>query len=283
MEGSSTRNGYIDLKLSLSRDKVYRISKMEEELFREELANLPPLNEGEISIDGVYAVPLEDKLQVGIFLRNATTAPILFRKCTLKLIGNDGSVWVKQEFSLGKAGDLPAFSGRPWEVEFELENVYVEPSIIGPDNWKIVFDLPEGDVPYFPMVEDRQPEPLNQEQISRLHKVFKELPPIKEGAIYISPFDLAVQEDGYILVTIIVRHNIAHPIILSRFPLELLDAQRKVVARACFDIDEFALEAKSFFLKTFAFPESTFLVKEADLTNWNISANEAEFKLLITN
>lgn len=258
----------INLRLSLHKDEVFKKSEIEKNMMLQELSELPEISDGQVSIDTIYTVNWEDKLEIGFYLRNATDMPIIFNQTPLKLLNAHGEKLVEQIIDLSEMEEIPAYSARPWRVYFNKGDTLNLNGII--NDLKLDFGNFGNQTHYLKVVEDKNPEPLTPEQLERLGKVLKELPPVNKDQISLSLFEMEQIENGTIKVTLIIRHGFAKPAILPKFKIGLINSNSVLVAKAAFEIEPYILEPEMFFLRTFTFPEYTVYEKNIDLDDLRI-------------
>lgn len=257
----------VELKLSIHQDEIYKRSRMENELLKDEIAGLPEIKEGQVLIDAVYTVKWEDYLEVGVYFRNATAYNTAFSHTLLTLISPKGEVYKTQVFDLKELGDMPPYSVRPWRVNFIKDRPIDDNLSTG---WKICFT--EGSIqPYAKVIEDQKPDPLNQGQLLQLNAFIKNLQPVNKDEISVDIFSVEKKETREVLVNLVIRHGYQKPRLLNRFPICLFDAKKDCVAKAIFEIEPFALEPKMFFMRTFTFGSNTILNENMDLSNYGIA------------
>lgn len=258
----------VNLRLSLHKDEVFKKSEIEKNMMLQELSKLPEISDGQVSIDTIYSVNWEDKLEIGFYLRNATDSPIIFDQTPLKLFNAQGEKLAEQLIDLSQMEEIPAYSARPWRVYFNKDDTLNIDGIIS--DLKLVFGDFGNQTPYLKVVEDKNPEPLTPEQLERLGKVLKTLPPVDKDQISLSLFEMEQTENRSIKVTLIIRHGFAKPASLPKFRIGLLDSNGVLVAKAAFETEPFVLEPEMFFLRTFTFPEHTIFEKDINLDDLTI-------------
>lgn len=101
-------------------------------------------------------------------------------------------------------------------------------------------------------------------------KFVDKLPPLKKGGIDFTAYSAHVQEDGRLVLRVIIRNGSGQKLTLKKLPLGVRDAQKRDVAVGLFMMDDFAIEANSAHLKTFKFPAAALLLPEADLSKVSI-------------
>ena len=115
-----------DIELHLNEYDTGVMSDFQKDFLREELAELPNLEDGQVSITGIYTFGMGEKLEVSVYLRNGLSKQINFDKVPLVIINNNGDVLAKQVIDMGDFGILPPFSARPYKVYFDKANLLVD-------------------------------------------------------------------------------------------------------------------------------------------------------------
>lgn len=257
----------VELKISYLPDKIYKRSKLEEDLLLQELEKLPSLEEGQVSIDKTYIVKGDEHIEVGFYLRNASYDTLFLGQRYLELVNNEGELLGRQLFNLGKLGDLEPHSAKPGEVLFDKSSVPNLEEIT--DSVQIRFKKEELES-ITKVIIDKEPDPLSAEELAQLSQFLRSLPPVCENQISLSPFSIQTNEEGGISANIIVRHGYSKSIVFSRFQIGIVDAQNQIIAKAVFEIPEFTLEPKMFFLRTFTYPPELVFAKNIDLSSWTM-------------
>ena len=68
------------------------MSDFQKDLLKDELAQLPALQSGEVSISGTYAFDMGDKIEVSVYLRNGLSVQINFDKVPLVITNKNGDI-----------------------------------------------------------------------------------------------------------------------------------------------------------------------------------------------
>ncbi|ABO51642.1 hypothetical protein Dred_3140 [Desulforamulus reducens MI-1] len=258
----------IALNLSLHQDEIYKKrSDIELHLMQEEINNLPQITDGTVAIDSIYTVNWEDKIEIGFYLRNVTSHKICFTQTPLKILNPKGEVLASVTINLSDMGDIPAYSVRPWRFYLGKEDLTLDNSL---KDLKIAFNS-RNIPPYMLVIEDRLPEPLNEEQMRQFTTFLKKLPSVQEGSINIDTYSIEKNNDGSLTVAIVLRHRLAKPTVLSRFQFGIVDTNKSIVARAAFVIEQYILEPGMFLLRSFKFTPETIVNSDADINQCSIA------------
>ncbi|WP_066633939.1 SLAP domain-containing protein [Desulfolucanica intricata] len=257
----------VEIALSVHPDFADRVSDKQKEFMIKELAQLSPIKEGEIAINGVYIVPSGDKVEVGIYIRNGLNRTIRLGGMYLILINKEKKELARQFFQLSNLGDIPPHTARPGEIFFDRENVFVDN--IPRDDWKIIFNKIKAEKTVNIEFENL-PDWIPDKEREDLEILLRELPAIKPGTLDISPYSAELIEDGRLVATVIFRNASEKTVKFNKLTLALLDARKRKVATALFNIDDLLIRPNKARLWTFAYPADTVIVEKPDLSKWSV-------------
>ena len=258
----------IETVLSLHPKWLDSISSLHKNLLNEDLSQLPPIKEGDITINGIHVVKMSGKYEVGLFIRNGLNRPVRLDKIPLVITNSENEVLAREVFDLQELGEIPPCSCRPWEIFFNTESVFVE--TIPYDNWKIAFDLQPRQSEPVRVTFENLPEQLTDAQRVSLHQYLEKLPPLKLGELNVMSFEAQLQEGNNLAATVIIRNGGQRSVKLERLPLALKDARQRDVAFGVFNLKNLVIQPYSARLWTFVFPTETLLAEDIDLSYWSV-------------
>lgn len=271
----------VDTKLSLPPDwslEKEKISYAQKEIMENEVADMPPIKEGAIAINGVYAVKDGNKLEVGIYIRNAMARNLVLGRAYLTITDLKGNVQARQMFNLSELGKIPPYSARPWEIYYDAENVFVDE--IKYDDWKLVFDIDETlsqeISPIIQQVSGFDAQEFEQEvQMKRLKEFVEQLPDMTAGQMDFNIYRANFNKNGDLEAEIIVRNANKEKVVISELPLGIEDAQGRDIAVGIFKWPK-GLEVGPLTIlhKELTFPAKAVLLKDADLENCSLYIKE---------
>lgn len=223
------------MNLSLHPTVGDSVSELQKEYMEEELADLTPVKEGDVNISGSYLYDDGQQLEVKFFIRNGLNTTINFEYISLMLINSKDEVLAYQEFDLIEMGDIPPFSARPWKVYFDKKNVKVE--TIPNDDWKIVFDDRLKALENINAEYENLPDSVEDKHKEAMQKFLSELPALKERELNLSTYFVGLDENGNILITLVLRNGINQTVKLDKLPVTVKDNKGRIAVSAVFDAD----------------------------------------------
>ncbi len=250
----------------LGTQEKYALSFMAQEL--------PPLEEGNLSLAGISMIPHEEGIEVTAFLRNGTNSPINLGKMTLLILFGDQELFTRQSFDLSEVGEIPPYSARPWTFVFNREHfLQVEVLLI---NWKIAFELAQKKVvlPQQLELEESWIKALTDEQKNNLIELAKKLPPLQHGEVNVQSVSVGKAEDG-LRVMLLFRNGSDQSLSIERLPLTLYDAAGDKVAEGVFELGGLVVNANTSKPWLFIYPQESILKQEPDFTRWKVSVPQA--------
>lgn len=254
----------VDTPLSLAED--WDISQEQLYVFQFLSNDLEPLKQNQLSISGI---DLEQDEQgntvVKAFVRQTLDEAIELGEVELLLLDEKGELIASQRFDLSELGTLPARTARPWVFVFNKENVEVDE--VPEENWTIAFNV-ESMMPHRLDLDEAWEKALSQEQKDSLAKVIEGLPKLQPKEVNIIGFQITEQEDQSLAVSLFVRNGHTKRINIEQMPLEILDANQKVVAKGSFDLAPLSVKANTSKPWTFIFPQEMVDLQGADLSRW---------------
>lgn len=254
----------VDTPLSLAED--WDISQEQLYVFQFLSNDLEPLKQNQLSISGI---DLEQDEQgntvVKAFVRQTLDEAIELGEVELLLLDEKGELIASQRFDLSELGTLPARTARPWVFVFNKENVEVDE--VPEENWTIAFNV-ESMMPHRLDLDEAWEKALSQEQKDSLAKVIEGLPQLQPKEVNIIGFQITEQEDHSLAVSLFVRNGHTKRINIEQMPLEILDANQKVVAKGSFDLAPLSVKANTSKPWTFIFPQEMVDLQGADLSRW---------------
>lgn len=225
----------VNIKLNLNEYDRGVMSDFQKEFIIEELNELPPLEEGQVSINGIYTFDMKDKIQVSVYLRNGLSKQINFDKVPLVIVNKNGDVLAKQIMDMKDFGILPPFSARPYKVYFDRKNILVD--TISKDDWKIQFEQSINAINTVKVEFEGFPGDDHHELEGTFTKFLDKLPLIKAGDVNIEVFKTLKCWDNSISIVFLIRNGCDKVVKLERLPIMVKDEQGEVVAKGIFNIE----------------------------------------------
>ncbi|WP_409070189.1 SLAP domain-containing protein [Clostridium sp. FAM 1755] len=261
----------LDIKLSLLEKDKEVMSNVQREILEEELDELVPIKEGDINVAGVYAYDLGDKYEVKAYLRNGINKEVNFEKIPFKIINSKGELLASQTFDLESMGNIPSCAARPWILYFDKENVFVDK--IPVDDWKLVFDNSLKAVRNLDVDIENLPDGIDAESKKVYTDFLEDLPALKEGEVSFSKFSIGINEQGYLLVTIVIRNGCNKGINIENLPMTIRNEKGNFVVSEVFKLEDLKVSPMKAKVCNFAFPLQIKEKASIPLDSWKIEYN----------
>jgi SLAP domain-containing protein len=262
----------VSLKLSLIEREEAIMSDVQKETLVDELNSFPPVFDGDINIVGVYAFDMGKSWEVKAFLRNGMDRPVNFDKVALVIANSEDEVLAAQTFDMQDAGDIPPYSARPYKLNFNKSNVYVKK--VPRDEWHIAFDSNVGTATYEDFDYEGLPDSFPQESLSVLNRFLRGLPKIEKGKYDFSKFSIGINENGEIMISIVVRNGLDKPLSIEKLPVTVKNEEGNVVFSGLFEMHDFNINPGKSKLLSLAGKTGVQLDQDMDLSNF-----ELEFRI----
>lgn len=265
----NTTTEYVSTVLSLLDEEENVVSDVQKEIFEDEIKELPPIQEGQVNVSGVYLYDAGDKIEVKIYIRNGLTYDLNLEKIPFAITNSKGDVLASQEFNLSSIGTIPPYSARPLKLYFEKNNIKVDK--IPEDDWNIVLN---GEFNVTSKVKTRYeglPEDIDLKDKLVFDKFLKELPEMTAGEFSISTFSIGLQKNGNILVTAVMRNATDKPITIDKMPITVLDGKNRAVKSEKFTLDHFTVNPYRAKICNFAFPTNVHPEENTPLNDWSVA------------
>lgn len=264
----NTSTEYVSTVLSLLDEEENVVSDVQKEIFEDEIRELPPIEEGQLNVSGIYLYDVGDKLEVKVYIRNGLSYNLNLNKIPLVITNSKGDVLASQKFNLSSLGTLPPHSARPLKLYFDKKNIKVDK--IPEDDWQVALN---GEFNITSKVRPRYegiPESIDVKDKLVFDKFLEELPEMTEGEFSISTFSVGLQKNGNILVTAVMRNATDKPITIDKIPITVLDAKRRAVKSEKFTLDDFTVNPYKARICNFAFPTNVHPEEDTSLNDWSV-------------
>lgn len=274
-EGIDTANE--DDAISTDDDAVYttlvfqetqEFSKPEMYVLRYHHQLLPSLKPNQISISGIRLTKYDKDVLVEAFIRNTLSRSVRFEIVDFILLDEKGQALAKSSFDLSEMGEIPALSCIPWRFFFDEEDIITQD--IPENGWKIAFELKRQVKEHQLDLDPHWENQLTEAQREHLQKIVAELPQLKEDEVNFMGLEAAIQEDGSLAVTVLIRNGSTKSINIEQLPLAVEDAEGDIVCQGGFTFHDFVVNANTTKPWTFIFPEQLIEKKSPNLLKWKV-------------
>ncbi|MFP3917231.1 accessory Sec system S-layer assembly protein [Lysinibacillus telephonicus] len=263
---ASSDNKEVTTKLSLHPE--WNVPLEQQYVFSFLANELEPLKPNQLSLAAINIE--EDKRNgawyVKAFFRSSIPNNIELGEIGLIIVDKDGKRLASKEFDFKELGTLPPESARPWVFKFEKE--YLETKEMPEDGWTIAFNLIALRGHQLELDESWKKQlPQNKQEL--LAKIVKDLPKLGRKEVNFTGLQARVRDDNSLMVSIFIRNGNDQAINLEQLPLEIIDANGKLVAKGSFKMNPaLTVQGNSTKPWTFIFPAKTVNAEGADLSRW---------------
>ena len=257
-----------NIELHLNEYDSAVMSDFQKEFLKEEIAQLPKLEDGQVSINGIYTFDMGDKIEVSVYLRNGLSNQINFDKVPLVIVNNNGDMLAKQIMDMKDFGILPPFSARPYKVYFDKENVLVD--TISNDDFKIEFEKSITALNTVEVELENIPDNMEYELKNSFIKFLGNLPLIKAGEVNIEVFKILRGMDNSISIVFMIRNGYEKTIKLEKLPIIIKDEQGKIIAKGIFDIENVSVNSHKARIYDFTITKEYILNKDFDISSCKV-------------
>lgn len=235
------------------------------------LNELQPLKRNQVSISPIELRIEENELQAQVFFRQSLEKEIQLNSTELLLLNSEGMIQASQKFDLAELGDIPAESARPWILTFYENALQVPIDQIKTTDWTVAFKLA---TPHRLELSDEWESSLADEQKKRLHQYVASLTPPKPNEINLMGLEAKLDDEGKLIVSILIRNGQEKNVEISQLPLIVTDAHENEIARGGFTLPPLVVKANTSKPWTFIFPIDMVSKQEPDLSKWKVKVNQ---------
>ncbi|NNU75445.1 SLAP domain-containing protein [Clostridium estertheticum] len=258
----------VKIELDLSEYDKGVMSDFQKELILEELNELPPLEDGQVCINGIYTFDMGDKIEVSVYIRNGSSKQINFHKVPLLIVNKNGDILASQTMDMKEFGILPPFCARPYKVYFDKINLFV--NIIPNDDWKIQFEKSVSTVNTVKCEFEGFPGDDHHELEGTFTKFLNKLPLIKAEDVNIEVFKTLRCFDDSISIVFMIRNGCDTIVKLETLPIVIKDEDGEVVASGVFDVENVNVNPHKAKIYDFTITEDYIVNKDADINNCKV-------------
>ncbi|PWA05765.1 accessory Sec system S-layer assembly protein [Pueribacillus theae] len=257
--------GSEEIETALSIPDEWNMTEEDRYVYAFHNSQSPKLKRNQISI---YGMELNrnsgNSVTVTGLIRSTVTQNITFGEATILLLGANDKLLARKEFDLSRLGTIPTNSARPWNFEFS-ERDFVEEMDELPTEWKLAFELK---TEHRLDLEPSWEKALDAKAREALEKIVENAPELKENEVNFLGVKADLQENGNLIVTVLIRNGYNRGITLEQVPLGIRDASNEEVARGSFKLNDFTVKANTSKPWTFIFPKEMVKKENLDLSRW---------------
>ncbi|MBV7272651.1 SLAP domain-containing protein [Clostridium sp. PL3] len=257
----------VELQLSLTEREENIVSDVQKEIMNEELDEFAPVKENDINIATTYVYEDKNEIEAKVYFRNGFTRKVNFEYVPLVMTNSQNEILAKKIFDLREMGDIPPCGARPWKVSFPKSEVDMEKFSSG--DCKIIFDAKVKAVNYAD-IELEAVDPSMEELKPLFEKFLRELPRIEKGNVSFSKFNVALSNDGKIIITLMARNGCNKTVRVEEMPITLKDENNNVAASGIFKLGDFEVSAMKAKMLTLAFDTEVTLDETISLDKWKV-------------
>lgn len=260
----------LNIGLDLNEYDTGVMSDFQKEFLSEEIAELPVLKDGQVSINGIYTFDMGDKIEVSIYLRNGFSRQINFDKVPLVIVNKKGDILARQIMDMKEFGILPPLSARPYKIYFDKKNIFVDE--ISMDDWEIQFEKSISALNTVKVELEGMVDNVQNELKNTIIKFLNELPLIKAGNVNIEVFKLLKGMDNSISIVFLIRNGCNKIIKLKKLPILIKDEKGEVVASGIFNIENVNVNVNPHKARIYNFTitEDYIVNKDYDINNCKV-------------
>lgn len=270
-QNQSTTRELHDTSLSLHQSWEEQLDTSQKYALSFLLSDLPPIETGNVSLAGMKIFPHEDGVEITAFIRNGLPRPIRFETMNLLILIKENELFARQSFDLSEAGEIPAFSARPWSFVFQRENFLQKDVML--TNWKLAFELAQKKLvlPQQLELEESWIKALSDQQKQSLITLAQQLPPLQPGEVNVQSVQLSQSDDQSLRCLLLIRNGSEQALSFEKLPLLLLDAQGDKVAEGLFELGSLTVSAGASKPWLFIFPPESIVKINPDLSRWKVT------------
>ena len=263
--GLSTKS---EVKTKLSFHPDWNVPQEQQYVFNFLANDLQPLKPNQLSL---AAINIEEDKKSGAwnvkaFFRSSLSQPIELGEIELLLLDKEGNRLASKTFNFKELGIIPPNSARPWVFEFDRSTLAVEE--VPEEGWTIAFNLISLRGHQLDL-DDTWKKQLPKDQQEKLAEIIKDLPKLGKTEVNFTGLQIRLNDDNSLHASIFIRNGNDKAINLEQLPLEITDANGKLIAKGSFKMDPvLTVQPNSTKPWTFIFPAELVTAEDADLSRW---------------
>jgi accessory Sec system S-layer assembly protein len=259
--------GEKEVETDLSLPSHWDLSKEDEYVFRFLHNELSPLKINQISLSGVDIERDSTIIKVTAFVRNSMPQAIRLNDAEILLLNERREIAARKKFDLSELKEIPSNSSMPWVFSFEKHtwgNVDLPET-----GWTLAFNL--GSKSKHKLDFDATwNDKLSKKEIQTLTNVVNALPALNSNEFNITGIEAMVTKNSDLHITALFRNGNSRAIRIQKLPIEIVDGNKKIIAKATFKLDNVEVKPNTSKPWVFIFPNDLVSEENIDLNNWSI-------------
>lgn len=254
----------VKTKLSLHPNVEHSTSDFQKKYLDEELDQYGLLEDGQVIFQPVYTFEDGDKIEIQIYVRNATSQTVQFNKLPVCLVSINGQVFGKQILKMSDLGEVPPYSARPYKMFFENKNVFNRELL--KNEWAIDYEKELEELGRYDVIFENLPKDICKERYDELIAHLEVVP----GETSLTPYEVGLDKNGYIYALLIIKNGSKEPLDITKVPITIKDAVGKKVLSGIYDINNAIVSPLGARVYNFVFPQDSTSLEKFDLSTWTL-------------
>lgn len=262
--GLSTKAGQ-KVKTKLSYHPEWNVPQEQQYIFNFLANDLEPLLPNQLSLAAISIDEVDGDWLVKAFFRSSLSQTIELGEIELMIIDKDENVVAAEYFDFADLGAIPPESARPWIFKYPKNKITGEKP---EEDWKITFN-------FFTLrdhmldLDESWKKQLPAEEQEKLREIVKALPKLGKTEVNFTGLQAKLRDDNSLYTSIFIRNGHSKAINIEQLPLEISDANGKLVAKGSFKLNPvLTVQPNTTKPWTFVFPAELVTAEGADLSRW---------------
>ncbi len=257
--------------LSLHPEEERVTTELNKKYMQNELERLPEIKKNDISINGVYAYDIGDKIEVSFFILNGLEKNIKFEEIPLLLLDKKNQILARQTFDLSGLGEIPVESGRPWKILFDKSKVFTDD--IPSDDWKLVIDIRPNIKDKVNIKFENIENKYSDKEVDEIESFIKRLELVDENEVNITTYKIKKTKDEFIEVSLLIRNGSYQTVNIEKLPIVIKDENKEIIASKDFNLKNTNVPPLNAIMIYVTFSKEEIGEKDIDVDNISISMN----------
>lgn len=262
--GLSTKAGQ-KIKTKLSYHPEWNVPQEQQYIFNFLANDLEPLLPNQLSLAAISIDEVDGDWLVKAFFRSSLSQTIELGEIELMIVDKDDNVVAAEYFDFADLGAIPPESARPWIFKYPKDKITGDKP---GEDWKITFN-------FFTLrdhmldLDESWKKQLPEEEQAKLAEIVKSLPKLGKTEINFTGLQAKLRDDNSLYTSIFIRNGHSKAINIEQLPLEIFDANGKIVAKGSFKMNPIlTVQPNTTKPWTFVFPAELVTADGSDLSRW---------------